>query len=874
MLKVNNKKTIKNLAKNNFKSSKKRNIAAILAIILTTVLFTSLITIGTGAMDSLTLSMQMLKGSKADGDIRNMSKEQFEKLSEDERLEIVGCRMPVGYLENTISHNVEVNYMDSVQQELTFTTPKEGKAPEKANEIATTKKALESLGVEPRIGEKVNIEFSIRKENYKFEMVVSGILEGNSSEISILLLSEKFVEENSNIFQYTYDNDKEIAGTYFADIVFENKSNMEDQLKDIVKDLGGNSEDFNAQNFLGNSINTMTNPKTSLSTIIPVFIFAILFIFAGYLLIYNIFEISVLQEVQRYGLLKTIGMTQNQIKSLVRRQTLWLVIIGLPIGLLMGFFIGKAALPIVMKFMAAEYSNLILDIKLNPLIFIGASLFTVFTVYISTRKPIRIAARTSPLEALKYSEGTGINNNKKHSRRITIFNLARENLKRNKRRSIFIIISITLCTIILNSVIIAAQSVDVEKYVSMQSAADFTVGSATSFNKMKGYTKNKDGLDENIVQILENKFNVVDGGRIYKNTLDDKNITFDYGLEVDKNDIIEYKKESESVRYISMNNRNINLGDDNYPICNVYGVNKNTFNRVRIFECAKGIKEENIFEKLETGNFVVEAAINNIQDKNKMSKDDFQTKLGENIISRKDGKEKKEYEVIAHVYLSITEYENNASVNSGMSRVGGDGAMLYFSNDAYKKIYDNPTIMTYTFDVEDNELETVDKGMEKIVGESGGKIGYSSTLKLKDSAEGMQSGILVVGVIIGSILAIAALINFTNLMITNILTRKREYAVMESVGMTRGQLVKLTIYEGLQYSLSAGFIGIGLSAVLGTTVLKNLLGSSNFWFLTYRLTMIPAIVITIITIILSILIPIIILKVFNKETIVEKLRAL
>ena len=209
-----NKKCIFNLAKKNFGKSKTRNIITILAIILTTMLFTSMLTICTGTYQSIQTTMQMQKGSKADGDIRYLTKNEFEQLQENSNIKVSGCRRPIGFASNTKNHNVEIDYMDQIEQELTFNRPTHGKAPKKANEIATTDKALESLGVTPKVGEKVRIEFDLREEHYVYEMTVSGWWEARNSQVSVLLVSEEFMNKNESLFPYTYDEDMEYAGTY------------------------------------------------------------------------------------------------------------------------------------------------------------------------------------------------------------------------------------------------------------------------------------------------------------------------------------------------------------------------------------------------------------------------------------------------------------------------------------------------------------------------------------------------------------------------------------------------------------------------------------------------------------------------------------
>lgn len=123
----------------------------------------------------------------------------------------------------------------------------------------------------------------------------------------------------------------------------------------------------------------------------------------GYLIIYNIFQISVIQDIQSYGQLKTLGTTKRQIKKLISKQAMLLSFIGIPFGLLIGFFVGRALVPFLMN--GTVYaSDAGVKVTANPIIFIGAALFALVTVIISVNKPAKIAGSVSPIEAIRYTE--------------------------------------------------------------------------------------------------------------------------------------------------------------------------------------------------------------------------------------------------------------------------------------------------------------------------------------------------------------------------------------------------------------------------------------------------------------------------------------
>ena len=177
---------LKTLTRRSFAAGRMRNLTAALAIALTAVLFTSVTTISIGTQQSMTLTMQMQKGSKSDGDFRNMTEDQFQMLKEADFIESAGLRMSVDFLSNTKRHNIEFDVLDEVQAELTFCSPTHGKAPYAADEIVASDLALRDLGAEPEVGAEVTIEFTAHGREYRLPMTVSGWYEATSDQVSMM----------------------------------------------------------------------------------------------------------------------------------------------------------------------------------------------------------------------------------------------------------------------------------------------------------------------------------------------------------------------------------------------------------------------------------------------------------------------------------------------------------------------------------------------------------------------------------------------------------------------------------------------------------------------------------------------------------------
>ena len=858
----------KKLAKRSFHKNRLRNIAAILAIALTAFLFTSVIALAFGIRSSAALSLQMEKGSKADGDVAYMTEEQFRELIESDFIEQAGCRQYIGYTTNSPGHAVEINYADAIQQELTFCTPTHGTVPQTANEIATTDLALRALGVNAEVGESVPIEFELRGQTYHFDMVVSGWWEATNTSVSLLIVSKSFMDENRAIFPNTYSSDKEIAGTYLSDVVLKNKIKVKEQLKEFAYSVGGNPDDMSADNFIQCAENNIGKAIMQPAMMAAIIGLVVLFIICGYLLIYNIFDISVMQEVRQYGLLRTVGTTTRQIKRIVNKQAVKLTFIGLPFGLTAGAGIGYILLPVVVDQIVNENGSAI-QFSVSPLIFILAALFTAFTVFISTRKPIKNASKVSPLEALRY---TGQENyRKKRTKRrngAKLPYMAFSNLGRNKRRSAFIMLSLLLCIVLLNSVVVITQSLDEEKGAARLTKTDFTVYNSACANRVGGFLHHSDALDVSVIDLINLQGNVTDERYLYRNTVDDTDVTVDYGFGKltangtwDDNGRTFASYENGAYVWIS--------DEDGRFHGNVFGASEHFFDDLTVFEGEKDI--DVLKEMMSTGDYIILGVSTNLltgaPNTNMPFYDDLQ--IGDTISFYKRGELYKTCTIIAKANLVGTEIETERSIN-GVAHIGGDAPLIYMPTDVFGQLYDQPTLLNYGFNVE-GEKTQVSMFLDELA-ENNPSVSYTSAALIVEQLRSSCNVIFWIGSMIAVIFALAGLINFTNMMITNIVTRSHEFAVMQSVGMTYKQLQRMLIWEGVYYALGADIFGCGIATFFGLTILKNALNSPSMWYFTLKFTLIPGAMVSVMYFVMAVIVPIAALHFFNKGTVVERLR--
>ena len=598
-------------------------------------------------------------------------------------------------------------------------------------------------------------------------------------------------------------------------------------------------------------------------------IIAALFILCGYLLIYNIFDISVMQDVRQYGLLRMIGTSTRQIKSIVNRQAVWLTLIGLPIGLIAGFFAGRALLPVVMRIFSYEYSTASLQASASPMLFVIAALFTILTVFISTRKPAKKASKVSPMEAIRYTEQDDYK--KKTVTRISgakLSHMAFSNLGRNRRRCVFIVVSMLLCIVLFNSIIIVTQSMDEEKWITRTTKTDFTVYNSIAVNVQEGFRHHEDALPQQVVDMIREQNGLEEERYLYRNTVDDGNVLVDYGFEgLTCTNTFEYENGISK----SFGNYALNTAPDaeNLFFGNVYGASEHFWSDMMIYD---GETDPNVLkQKMLTGEYVIIGnRLDRLSGGPKTTSLSEQLQIGDSISFYRDGELVKTCTILAKACTVGTEDETPTTTTATM-HIGGDAPFVYLPDTVFKQIYTTPTLLNYGFNMDASLHPQMEDFLSSYV-EKNPSVTYTSTKLLKEQLNSVASMVWVVGSLIGCIMALAGLINFTNMIITNIITRRHEFATMQSIGMTNRQLQRLMVYEGVYYAAGADIIGGVVALLLAVTVLKNVLNSPSMWFFTLHITLVPALVIGVLYLLLAAVIPLIVLHFFNKGTVVERLR--
>ena len=869
----NNKAVIKKLANRSFRSNKMRNVIAVIAIALTTFLFTAVLTIGMGAKGALEYSMAKLMGSSADALVQGLSEEQFQQIKENAMFEKVGCWIPVDIMTNTNRRVAEVDYADQNQLEIRMLTPRTGSAPQKANEVLVSANILKDLNIEEKIGAEIPVELKVRQSGqiYHFDMVVSGIYDTPNEKAEFVIVSKAFLEENSEMMS-DLAQQRPGCGIYTADVVMRDNYMIKDRISELVRNIGGNPDDRNAENYVRVAPNPIISNDSGLTMWLVAGVFGILFLFCGYLLIYNVFEIAVTNDIRQYGLLRTVGTTSQQIKRLVNRQALYLFLIGTPFGLLFGTLLGRSILPSALQIFAVDFSGGNIAVGTLPYlgIIVGAVLFSGLTVYISTRKPVKKASRVSPIEAIRYVEQNTVSIKRKKAKvGAVIPRMAKANLQRNKRRTVFIVISLTLSIVLLNSVFIFSGSFDEDAYIEKRTRSDFMVYSPESQAAFGNDFGHNSAVPEKAVEEIKEQPGVTNEINLYRNTFEDDHISCDWGIPYVVDNTNKYafalpEHINLGVYQTENGKKYAGLTADNLPLGNVFGFSENLLNKMDIIDGETDLSV--LKEKLWNGNNVILMAKYNDKGGGIDDSDYLGLSVGDTIQFYDNGTPTEEFTIIAKV--AATNGETFLTGGGANIATDIDGPLIYMSEKKFKEIYETPTLYGFLFDVEEQYQQEMENHLMQDT-----DVAYTSILTMKAYVSGVKNVVLMIGGVIGAVFALVGLINFINLVMTNIITRRHEFATMQSIGMTNRQLRKMMISESFSYVVLAGIVGTLAAGVLGITLVRAFVQNGpTSLMMTFQMTLLPALIMLVLFLVLAFIVPIVALRLFNNRSVVERLR--
>lgn len=883
MIQVSNKKCIRSLSCKTLRANKTRNLIAAAAIALTTLMFSSLFTIALTIVNSYQQETFRQVGGDMHGSFKDITLEQMAELKEDPLIVSSCARLILG-IPSDVPFNkahVEVSYMDSSCARGSFCEPEYGSLPEEGtNQIACDTRILSLLGVEPEIGARINFSYNLGINTtapvpVEGSFVLSGWWEYDPASMAshaiVPLSYARQVLEG-----YERQGKGDITGTWTMNVYLNSTAHIQDDLDTILSNHGYQSQDIPADNFIGTGVNwayagAQFSRNADPGTLIAITALLVLIIFTGYLIIFNIFQISVTKDIRFYGLLKTIGTTPRQLRRLVRHQALALALMGIPIGLVSGYLAGNLLAPVIMS--TLSYSKV--HSTFHPLIFVGASGFSLLTVLISCHKPGKLAGKVSPVEAVRYTE-SGPDRRKQVKREAKIgkvLAMALANLSRGKKKTGLVVLSLSLSVVLLQLTYTFANGFDMDKYLRSWVVSDFILGDARYF-QVGSFFSTDSTLPEEAIWAVESQGQITESGRIYGDAGSRQWITEEWYRQYHGR----HNSQEVLTKWLEEEERS-DKGLLSSPVT-LYGMEKFPLDQLAVIEgdlsplydpsqnaIAAVYLTDDYGAPLPDSNWAKPGDQVTIQYVDEWEL--YDTRTGEAVAA--DSADSEFYSSRAKKYRNVT-YTVAASVTlkHSMSYRYFSSSQFVLNADVYKRDSHTSNILNFLFNTDPEKVSSMEEFLSNYTQKAAPSLDYESKQSYVKTFEGFRNMFLLLGCTLSFIVFLVGVLNFLNAVLTSILARRREFAVLQSVGMTGRQLKMMLIWEGLFYSLFA--IALSLVISVATAPLLGSAMTSVFWFFTPRFSILPIAAIAPVFLIFGVILPLVSYRAISKQSVVERLR--
>ncbi|MCG4570795.1 ABC transporter permease [Clostridium cochlearium] len=817
------------------KEQKKRTILTILGIVLSVALVTA---IGTMLMSIKTKFINdcIKDNGHYHGEFVGIDKEQVNKINNNVDVDNISVTSndTTAIISNISKEERETNPLAPLHRYLNIKAYgrsalsmipiniKEGRLPQKENEIAVEYWVPDYLSGKPKIGDKIKLDVGERivKENSskdeegetketfnktgEREYTIVGVTAPKLSWPGVYITQGiTFLDENKLASDKKYNVYVKLNS---VKDVYKNCENIAKNLgmekEKTSKGIYGYNIEYNEQllRLYAKSLDKSINEGL---TALVAFIVGLIII-STIAVIYNIFNISVLERVSQFGILRCTGAAPNQIKKLVLKEALILSFIGIPLGLASGVLAMKIVIGVVKVLLKDE-----INVVISPIVFIISAIIGLITIYLSAIGPARKASKVSPLEAVR---NTG--------------SLKKEKFKKRKRfRTINKVFGI--------EGEIAYKNLNMKDFMLWKRGGSNTGISLSIYNEITNF---KD---------VEKVYKVMYDGRPILIPREKVNTKL---FELRPN----FKERIKDEQLVLSSNGIISYGDNILP------------------ELKKYLREGTVDkEKLNNENGVILIKTNSLYNEETKKSSVFDIadyKVGDEIkiIDKKklkdiDESNIKRVKVIGILDKGILDNEYNYS----------PAMTLITSEEVYKNITGNNDIRRMFIQLKEGSNKDNLSEYLKVLNKK--DPGYQYFDFQEESKRNRDKAIAINIFLYGfvSVITLIGCLNIINTISTNLILRKRELAMIRAVGMDRSKMSKMICIEGIYYGVIASIYGGIIGTVLSYELFKIMQNLRDFQWAFPIKEILTAVIGAIIISLISTYIP---LRKINKENVIENIR--
>lgn len=788
MFRIHNRRLFWRLAGRSIKANLGRNLLTALAVFLSTLMLFSIFTIGVNYFRNLQVMMDRLDGV-TDAILHAPTQEQYEQVQATPGVEVAGIRIWIGQETIPGARGFEIPlqhwYYDEEAWEhqiLPMLSDVVGTYPQDTLEVMMSVDTLKRLGIDnPEIGMTIHLT-----RDYQ----LTGWFTDYKSEDRVLR-SESGARE---IYSEFWGWESCQLGVCWS----------EEETWDTLQQIP-----------LTDVQHWEPTPQRSVVSLEQVLgllgCTALLILVGSCLFVSNILSLSVQHDIRFYGMLKTLGTSPRQLRTLVRAKAILAALAGLVPGMLAAMLLCLEVVPRALETLTNDnMSAMPRTVTFYPIIFLGTILFVALTVALSSWKPARLAGKISPMQALSY---TGLPGGRrgKTGQRTGLRSMALHNVFRQKKQAVRVFASLTLGAVL----ILAVNSVfhlDMPEYDT--NGYDITV-----------YSSGRTTSDEDPVftPILNHSameaITQLDG-------IQEMEITRESALYMQSDPAVLWPYAKQFARWVTE--------DDPAAVeerMNAYQATAGKFDLTHAVTLELSVLEEYNqtaeqpvdLDAFAAGDILlIDGYPGEIE-----PPEDFSSMVGQTLFLRgRDGQVQS---------FTIGGVVGDDSFSLAASSPGNNTVPgVLVSQAGMDRINPDADIRNICINAEEGQLMTLDQAIQEIVAVAPAHVEYVSVAQAQADYAHNQQTVALVGNGVCILMVLMGLMNYVNVMATSVQTRRRELAMMESLGMTRRQLRAMVMWEGGIYAVLSSVLflagcGILWAAFSDTHIDAGVLAFSFVW---------------------------------------------
>ena len=787
-----NRLTIKNLRLN-----KKRTIVTIIGIILSTALmvgigllfssFQDLMirdTIGySGKYEAKYNDVDLIKLN----DIKNKNFTYF-------------YEKPIGFSKTQSSNEYKpYMYITSVNREY-FDELKliEGDIPKNENEIVISNHVITNGGLDYKVGDIVTFTYGSRNIDGNITLANSELVDGefltNEGTHTYKIVGivdrsnfESYSASGYTAFTVDVNSDNGNVNLY---VMFNKNKNIIKQSEELAKELNYNGDiNYNSTLLALYGESTYGNVMSSMGGMMIIMLSLVSI--GCIIVIYNSFAISVMERKREFGLLSSIGATKKQIKKSVFYEALVVGVIGIVFGIL-GAYIGIGTVILIINNLISDMLEYKLHLVTNLLFIIIPVIFMIIVIGVSAFIPSRRASKVSPIEAIRQNDDIKINKKKIRTSKLVLKlfgiegEIALKNIKRNKKKYRVTIVSLFISIVL---------------FISFSSYMNYTLNTASSVMGEVPYDyqisyfgddNNKEALDK-INEIVKSS----DVKEYVSYSVGNLSIIGDYTYSDEYLDFYKSAYGDDGIK--ALNNLK-------YQSIYILVLDDNSYNK---YKKLIGLDKDSVillnrFKGVSYGN-------------NKRVNYDIPVINNGNINIKICNFDDNDEDVDTTKYCNKN-IDNIFVTNKSFDLIEEfsymDDFKLIVNKKLYDSILDGGTDFTQ-FNIISDNTNNIDKLTKEL-----DKYSNVNYINIKESMKQANNLILVVKILMYGFISLVTLIGVTsvfNTISTSMALRKREFAILRSIGLTRGGFNKMLFFESLFFGMKSLIFALPVS--IGVTIL-------------------------------------------------------